>query len=120
MQRFLFAGGGYVDQIGNYSLGRGAVAAAARDRHVRAGDGRVTDWASIVAHTQLLVAFGGLALKNGQVTAGGAGEHTMAKWLARGEGRRARVRGGQPDARRRAGLPRRAVDPDPARTPTPR
>jgi biotin/methionine sulfoxide reductase len=43
--------------------------------------GRVTDWASIVGHTKVVVAFGGLALKNGQVASGGAGEHSMTRWL---------------------------------------
>lgn len=81
LRRFLFAGGGCVDQTGNYSWG----AAQALLPHVIGTyaplTGRVTDWASIVAHTRLFVAFGGLALKNGQITAGGAGEHTMGQWL---------------------------------------
>ena len=44
---------------------------------------RVTDWSSIVKHTRLIVAFGGLALKNGQITSGGAGAHVMEMWLRR-------------------------------------
>jgi biotin/methionine sulfoxide reductase len=37
--------------------------------------GRVTSWPSVVEHCELFVAFGGLALKNAQVSSGGAAEH---------------------------------------------
>ena len=81
VRRFLFACGGCVDQVGNYSWG----AAQFLLPHVIGTHepvaGRVTDWASVVAATRLVVAFGGLALKNGQVTSGGGGEHSMEKWL---------------------------------------
>src|SRR5262245_31299946 len=88
VRRFLFACGGCVDQVGNYSWG----AAQFLLPHVIGTHepvaGRVTDWTSVVAHTRLIVAFGGLALKDGQITSGGAGEHSMDKWLraARGAG----------------------------------
>ena len=81
LRRFLFAGGGCVDQVGNYSWGAAQFLLPHVIGTFAPVTGRVTDWASIVANTKLLVAFGGLAIKNGQVTAGGAGEHTMAKWL---------------------------------------
>jgi len=81
VRRFLYAGGGCVDQYGNYSWG----AALTLLPHVigtyQPVAGRVTDWTSIVRHTKLVVAFGGLALKNGQISSGGAGEHSMEKWL---------------------------------------
>lgn len=81
VRRFLFAGGGCVDQIGNYSWG----AAQTLLPHVIGTyapvTGRVTDWPSIARHTQLFVAFGGLAPKNGQVNSGGGGEHTMEHWI---------------------------------------
>ncbi len=83
VRRFLFSGGGCVDQTGNYSWG----AAQFLLPHVIGThapvSGRVTDWASVVAHTKLMICFGGLALKNGQVTSGGAGAHTMQQWLTR-------------------------------------
>ncbi len=83
VRRFLFSAGGCVDQAGNYSWG----AAQFLLPHVIGThapvSGRVTDWASVVAHTRLMICFGGLALKNGQVTSGGAGAHTMEQWLAR-------------------------------------
>ena len=83
VRRFLFSGGGCIDQAGNYSWG----AAQFLLPHVIGThapvSGRVTDWASVIGHTRLIIAFGGLALKNGQVTSGGAGAHTMAAWLTR-------------------------------------
>jgi biotin/methionine sulfoxide reductase len=81
VRRFLYSGGGCVDQYGNYSWG----AALTLLPHVigtyQPVAGRVTDWTSIVRHTKLVAAFGGLALKNGQISSGGAGEHSMEKWL---------------------------------------
>jgi biotin/methionine sulfoxide reductase len=81
VRRFLFAGGGCVDQLGNYSWGAAQFLLPHVIGTFEPVTGRVTDWASIVAHAKLVVAFGGLAIKNGQVTSGGAGEHTMEKWL---------------------------------------
>ena len=81
LRRFLFSSGGCVDQIGNYSWG----AAQTLLPHVIGTyapvTGRVTDWPSIAKHARLFVAFGGLALKNGQVGSGGTGEHSMEAWL---------------------------------------
>jgi len=37
----------------------------------------------MIKHTRLILAFGGLALKNGQITSGGAGLHTNEIWLRR-------------------------------------
>ncbi len=80
-RRFLFAGGGCIDQAGNYSWG----AAQFFLPHVIGTydpvAGKVTHWSSVVQNTKLFVAFGGLALKNGQVSSGGTGEHTMETWL---------------------------------------
>src|SRR5215510_445229 len=88
VRRFLFTGGGCVDQVGNYSWG----AAQFLLPHVIGTHepvaGRVTDWASVVAHTRLVIAFGGLALKNAQVTSGGAGEHSLERWLRAAKGAR--------------------------------
>ena len=83
VRRFLFSGGGCTDSAGNYSWG----AAQFLLPHVIGSDepvsGRVTDWNSVIGSTRLIIAFGGLALKNGQVTSGGAGAHTMEAWLRR-------------------------------------
>lgn len=83
VRRFLFSGGGCTDSDGNYSWG----AAQFLLPHVigthEPVSGRATDWNSVVAHTRRVIAFGGLALRNGQVTSGGAGAHTMGQWLER-------------------------------------
>jgi len=88
-RRFLFAGGGCTDQVGNYSWGCAQFFLPHVIGTFDPVAGKVTHWPSIVRHTRLFVAFGGLALKNGQVTAGGVGEHTMTDWI--GEARRAGV-----------------------------
>ncbi len=81
VRRFLFTGGGCVDQLSNYSWG----AAHFLLPHVIGSHmpvtGRVTQWSSIISHTRTLIAFGGLPLKNSQITAGGAGDHSMPGWL---------------------------------------
>lgn len=81
IRRFHFSGGGCVDQVGNYSWGTAQFLLP----HVIGTDrpltGRVTAWPSLIAHTEVFVAFGGLALKNGQVSSGGAAEHTQEYWL---------------------------------------
>jgi biotin/methionine sulfoxide reductase len=81
VRRFLFAGGGCVDQVGNYSFGAAQFFLPHVIGTFEPVSGKVTHWTSIVQHTKLFVAFGGLALKNGQVSSGGTGEHTMETWL---------------------------------------
>ena len=81
VRRFLFAGGGCVDQLGNYSWGAAQYILPHIIGTYAPVSGTATDWPSIVKHTRLVLAFGGLALKNSQVTSGGAGEHSLAKWL---------------------------------------
>jgi biotin/methionine sulfoxide reductase len=83
VRRYLFAGGGCVDQIGNYSWGCARFLLPHVIGTYGPVDGGVTDWPNIVRHTTLFVAFGGLAIKNGQVNSGGGGEHTMEMWLRR-------------------------------------
>ncbi len=83
LRRFLFLGGGCVDQVGNYSFGAAQVVLPRVIGTFQPVVGDVTDWSSIVKHTRFILAFGGLALKNGQVTSGGAGAHTMETWLSR-------------------------------------
>ncbi len=81
VRRFHFAGGGAVDQAGNYSWG----AAQFFLPHIIGSysplTGRVTSWPSVIAHCGLFIPFGGLALKNAQVSSGGAGEHSLQTWL---------------------------------------
>ncbi|WP_320533715.1 molybdopterin-dependent oxidoreductase [Robbsia andropogonis] len=79
--RFLYSGGGCIDQQGNYSWGAAQFLLPHVIGTYAPVSGRVTDWNSIIANTGLIIAFGGLALKNGDITSGGAGEHVMGQWL---------------------------------------
>jgi biotin/methionine sulfoxide reductase len=83
VRRFLFLGGGCVDQVANYSFGAAQYILPRVIGTFQPVVGQVTDWSSVVKHTRLIIAFGGLAIKNGQVTSGGAGAHTMELWLKR-------------------------------------
>ncbi|MDX3904489.1 MAG: molybdopterin guanine dinucleotide-containing S/N-oxide reductase [Pigmentiphaga sp.] len=80
--RFLNAGGGCVHQAGNYSWGAAQFLLPHVIGTYAPVTGRVTDWRNVAAHTRLFIAFGGLPLRNTQVTSGGAGEHSTARWLA--------------------------------------
>ncbi|MGG5819771.1 molybdopterin-dependent oxidoreductase [Falsiroseomonas sp. HW251] len=75
LHRFLGLGGGFTAQVTNYSFGAGMTLMP----HVLGTNdvvaGAVTDWAAIRAHAKLMICFGGLPLKNGLVTSGGAGAH---------------------------------------------
>ncbi|WZB70620.1 hypothetical protein WJ968_35280 [Achromobacter xylosoxidans] len=81
--RFLYAGGGCVDQAGNYSWGAAQFLLPHIIGTYAPVTGRVTDWNSVVGNTRLLIAFGGIALRNTQITSGGAGDHPTPGWLAR-------------------------------------
>ena len=82
LRRFLFLGGGCVDQVANYSFGA-AQYVLPRVIGTFGPIAHGTDWPSIVKHARLVLAFGGLPLKNGQVTFGGGGTHSMEMWLRR-------------------------------------
>jgi biotin/methionine sulfoxide reductase len=80
LQRFLALIGGFVGTRDTYSTAAGSVLL----KHV-VGDSQTvaggTDWQSIADHSQLVVSFGGIPLRNTQVTPGGAGEHLTRRWL---------------------------------------
>ncbi|MFD1802039.1 molybdopterin guanine dinucleotide-containing S/N-oxide reductase [Mixta tenebrionis] len=77
VRRFYFSGGGGVDQQGNYSWGAAQFFLPYVIGSYMPLTGRVTDWPGVIAHAEVVLAFGGLALKNAQVASGGAGEHTL-------------------------------------------
>lgn len=79
--RFLHSGGGCTNQVGNYSWGAAQFILPHVVGDHRSVTGVVTDWNSIAENTGLMLAFGGLPLRNTQVTSGGAGEHSTDKWL---------------------------------------
>ena len=77
VRRFYFSGGGAVDQQGNYSWGAAQVFLPYVIGTYQPLTGKVTEWRSVIDHCDIFIAFGGLALKNAQVTSGGAGHHTL-------------------------------------------
>jgi biotin/methionine sulfoxide reductase len=83
VRRFLFLGGGCTDQVANYSFGAAYFLLPRVIGTFQPVVGEVTDWSSIVKHTKLIIAFGGLAAKNSQVNAGGTGAHSLERWLER-------------------------------------
>jgi len=75
LHRFLNLCGGYTDSVNTHSYAAGEVllphVIGSQDGLVRAH----TSWPEIIAHTRLLVMFGGVPLRNTQVAAGGVGHH---------------------------------------------
>lgn len=80
-RRYLFAGGGCVDQQGNYSWGCAQFFLPHVVGNFEAVSGKSTHWSSLAEHTEVCIALGGFALKNTQVGSGGVGSHDMLDWL---------------------------------------
>jgi biotin/methionine sulfoxide reductase len=83
VHRFLNMTGGYVSHVDNYSLGAGRVILP----HVIASTeillDQHTSWGVLEKHTTLFVTFGGVPLKNAQMSAGGAGRHRVMSGMQR-------------------------------------
>jgi biotin/methionine sulfoxide reductase len=83
LHRFLNGFGGYVSGVDTYSLGAGRVLLP----HVVADMDTLLaqhqPWDQLAKHCELFVAFGGLPLKNGQVSPGGASDHQLRAGLQR-------------------------------------
>ncbi len=83
LHRFLNAFGGYVYSKDSYSLGAGRVLLP----HIVDGMDALlqnhTSWDVLAQHCELFVAFGGLPLRNTQVSPGGASDHGVAPVLRR-------------------------------------
>lgn len=81
LKRFLNTQGGFVRSEGNYSYN----AALGLMPHVvgpyRQHVAQATRWQVIAKHTDLVVMFGGMALRNTQVSDGGVGKHRMTENL---------------------------------------
>lgn len=81
LKRFLNTQGGFVRSEGNYSYN----AALGLIPHVvgsfREHVARATRWRVIAKHTDLVVMFGGMALRNTQVSDGGVSKHRMGENL---------------------------------------
>ncbi|MGL4286780.1 MAG: molybdopterin guanine dinucleotide-containing S/N-oxide reductase, partial [Phreatobacter sp.] len=81
LHRFLNVVGGYTDSVNTHSH---AAAEVLLPHLIGNCDGvdRHTPWQILRDHTQLFVAFGGLPIKNTQVSAGGVSRHRVPDWLA--------------------------------------
>ncbi|MEM6498613.1 MAG: molybdopterin-dependent oxidoreductase [Pseudomonadota bacterium] len=80
LQRFMNCFGGYTGQKHSYSLAAGLAILP----HI-VGDVRplrqATTYQAIAEDTELLIAFGGVGIRNAQVEPGGMGVHTTDTWL---------------------------------------
>ncbi|KDC66716.1 biotin sulfoxide reductase domain protein, partial [Bordetella bronchiseptica MBORD624] len=88
LHRFLnVALGGYVRSVHSYSSGAAQVVLP----HVVGGFDEVTlcnvSWEQITRHTDVVLAFGGMALKNSRVAAGGVSRHIERQAMAQAAGR---------------------------------
>jgi biotin/methionine sulfoxide reductase len=88
IHRFLNLTGGYVRSVGSYSSGAAAVILPHIVGPQGALAGNNVSWAELVAESALVLAFGGMALKNNDVGGGGTSRH-----IAREQLRAARDRG---------------------------
>ena len=81
LQRYLNTIGGYTGSVHTYSFAAGYAILPYVVGTNRLGMVDATTWDSITEHTELFVAFGGLPLKNDQVSSGGAGAHVGAAFM---------------------------------------
>ena len=90
LHRFLNVAGGYVRSVGSYSSGAATVILPHVIGPQEAVAGNNVSWDELVAHSALVLAFGGMALKNNDVGGGGTSEHIALARL-----RAARSRGAE-------------------------
>jgi biotin/methionine sulfoxide reductase len=90
LHRFLNMAGGYVRSVNSYSSGAASVILPYVIGPQEAVAGNNVSWDELVAHSSLVLAFGGMALKNNDVGGGGTSEH-----IARARLRAARRRGAE-------------------------
>ncbi|MFM9105439.1 MAG: molybdopterin-dependent oxidoreductase, partial [Chloroflexota bacterium] len=87
IHRFLNALGGYVRSVDNYSFAAGDVILRRVAAPAYTFAQRATGWESVAESTGLLVAFGGLSMKNIGVSPGGASSHRASGFLRQAVGR---------------------------------
>ncbi|WP_410015489.1 molybdopterin-dependent oxidoreductase [Sodalis sp. C49] len=68
--------GGYVRSVNSYSSGASSVLLPHIIGDINEIARRGVSWQEIAQHTEVMISFGGLALKNSQVASGGMSEHT--------------------------------------------
>ena len=88
LHRFLNCIGGYTDSVNTYSFAAAEVILPHVIGDFWAYAKKQTSWPSIINNTKLILAFGGLPLKNSQVSNGGTGNHVQRNYMqqAKNEG----------------------------------
>ncbi len=81
LQRMLAATGGYTTGWTNYSYGAGMTLMPHLVGSNACIEGPVADWRAICANAKIMVFFGGVLLRNGQIINGGGGRHDMEHWI---------------------------------------
>jgi biotin/methionine sulfoxide reductase len=81
VHRFLNMIGGYVRHNDSYSLGAGRVLLPHVLMPIDESWNQMTSWDVMVEHTKLFVAFGGVPIKNAQISQGGTGRHQHGSGL---------------------------------------
>jgi biotin/methionine sulfoxide reductase len=88
IHRFLNLAGGYVRSVNSYSSGAATVILP----HILGPQGAVAgnnvSWAELVSESELVLAFGGMALKNNDVGGGGTSRHIARAQLRQARNRR--------------------------------
>ena len=77
LKRFLNCIGGYTSSVNTYSFAAAEVVVPHVLGDFRGFRDRYTSWDSIADNAELFVAFGGIPLKNGQISQGGLGNHVQ-------------------------------------------
>ena len=77
LHRFLNLAGGYTASVNTHSYAAAEVLLPHIIGNLDGLVGRHTPWPVIARHTRLIVAFGGMPVKNTQISAGGVGHHTI-------------------------------------------
>ncbi len=83
LHRLLASAGGYTAQLTNYSYATGMTLLPHIVGTNDILDGPMVEWPDICANAKLMLCFGGITLRNGQVNSGGGGRHEMRLWLQR-------------------------------------
>jgi biotin/methionine sulfoxide reductase len=83
LHRFLNLFGGYVRSVDSYSLGAGRALMPHIVTDMDDSNASHTSWSVIAEHTKLFVTFGGVPLKNTQVSSSGAGDHRVREGMRR-------------------------------------
>ena len=81
LHRFLNLAGGYVRSVNSYSSGAGAVILPHVIAPQSAVAGNNVSWAELAETSALVLAFGGMALKNNDVGGGGSSQHVARDHL---------------------------------------